>query len=50
ETVQKTRPKTPTSPGRNRTPSPSAHTAAARRRMSLACWPRRLYQSAFPRE
>lgn len=46
-TVQRTRLRTVTSPGRSRTPTPSAHTAAVKQPMSLVCWPRRSYQLAF---
>lgn len=49
-TVQRTQPRTAASPERSRTPTPSAHTAAARRRTTLGFWPGRSYRSAFLRE
>lgn len=49
-TVQRTRRSSARSAERSRTPTPSAPTAAAKRRTSPACWPRRSSQSAFHRE
>lgn len=49
-TVQKTQPRTAKSPEKSRTPTPSAHTAAAKQHTNLAFWPRRSCQLAFLRE
>lgn len=50
ETVRRTQPRTPTSREKSKTPSPLAHTAAAKQRLSLVFWPKRLCQSAYHKE
>lgn len=50
ETVRRTRPRTPASREKSKTPSPLAHTAAAKQLTSLVFWPKRSCQSASRKE